>query len=103
MDEIQSADDLHIKITKNDGEIVYEEDGCTMLGIMLNCRGEVARSFYGAHSPKILKHLDKNLKEYFKSLRKTLKQTDNPKEKIKVKKTAKKDGGENKEKAKLNN
>ena len=64
--------DLNIKITKSTGEIVFDEDCCTNVSIILKNTGEMATSFLGSHNPQLVKVLEKTLKQYFKGIKKTL-------------------------------
>ncbi|MGN0961223.1 MAG: hypothetical protein ACI4PF_03380 [Christensenellales bacterium] len=64
--------DLKVKISKDNGELVLDESCCTNLSIIVKNTGEIATSFFGAHNPAMLKVLDKTLKSYFKSIKKTL-------------------------------
>lgn len=65
--------DLKVTIVKDNGEHIINENCCTVLSILVKNSGEIATSFLGAHSPEMLKVLDKTLKRYFKTLKKTLK------------------------------
>lgn len=66
--------ELRVSIKKDNGEMVIDEDCCTNLSILVKNTGEIATSFLGAHSPELIKILDKTLKKYFKILKKTLKE-----------------------------
>ena len=70
---LKCANDLKVSITKLNGEILMQEDCCTMIQLVLKNSGEMATSFFGSHNPQIIKILEKALKGYFKSLKKTLK------------------------------
>ena len=65
--------DLKVTIVKDNGEMVLSEDCCTNLSILVKNNGEMATSFLGAHSPEMIRVLDKSLKKYFRVLKKTLK------------------------------
>lgn len=67
------ANDLKVTIAKDNGEVVMDEECCTNLSILVKNSGEMATSFLGAHSPEMVKILNKVLRKYFKSLKKTLK------------------------------
>lgn len=66
--------DLRVSIKKDNGEMVLDESCCTSLSIIVKNSGEMATSFLGAHSPELVKILEKTLKKYFKTLKKTLKE-----------------------------
>jgi len=68
------ANDLNVKVTKCNGEVILEEDCCTSVSIILKNSGEIATSFHGSHNPQLVKVLERTLKNYFKSIKKTLKQ-----------------------------
>ena len=67
------ANDLKVSVTKLNGEILMNEDCCTMIQLVLKNTGEMATSFFGSHNPQVLNVLEKALKGYFKSMKKTLK------------------------------
>lgn len=64
--------DLKVTIVKDNGEVVVDESCCTNLSILVKNSGEIATSFLGAHSPEMIKVLERSLKVYFKSIKKTL-------------------------------
>lgn len=66
--------DLRVSIKKDKGEVVLDEECCTNLSILVKNTGEMATSFLGAHSPELVRVLEKTLKKYFKSLKKALKE-----------------------------
>jgi hypothetical protein len=66
--------DIKVTIIKDKGETVLDEECCTNLSILLKNTGDIATSFFGAHSPAMIKVLEKTMKKYFKSLKKTLKE-----------------------------
>lgn len=66
--------DLNVTITKDNGEVIFNENCCTNVSILVKNDGQIATSFLGAHSPEMVKVLDKTLKKYFKALKKTLKE-----------------------------
>lgn len=65
--------DLRVTLKKDNGEYVIDEDCCTAISILVKNSGEIATNFSGAHSPELVKILDKSLKKYLKELKKTLK------------------------------
>ena len=67
------ANDLNVKVTKYNGEVVLDEDCCTSVSIILKNSGEIATSFLGSHNPQLVRVLEKTLKGYFRSIKKTLK------------------------------
>lgn len=75
MDEISfnTDNDINIRITKKDGGVVFNEDCCTCINILLTNDGKIATSFMGCHNPYIVMQLEKAQKLYFKELKKALK------------------------------
>jgi len=69
----KTPNDIKVNVTKFDGEVIINEDCCTMLSIIMKNSGDVACSFFGAHNPEIIKVLEKSLKGYFKAIKKELK------------------------------
>ena len=67
------ANELKVTIVQDNGEVILQEDCCTNLSILVKNNGEMATSFLGAHSPEMIRVLEKTLKQYFKTLKKTLK------------------------------
>ena len=67
------GNDLKINVAKFNGEVVFDEECCTIVGVIMKNTGEIATSFFGAHNPEVIKVLEKSLKMYFKSIKKTLK------------------------------
>lgn len=70
---LKTGNDLTVDIKKSNGEIVFHEECCTTIQLVLKNSGEIATSFFGAHNPQIVKIFDKSLKKYFKALKKRLK------------------------------
>jgi hypothetical protein len=67
------GNDMKINVSKFNGEVVFDEECCTIVGVIMKNTGEIATSFFGAHNPEVIKVLEKSLKMYFKSIKKTLK------------------------------
>ena len=92
---IKCANDLKVNVTKLNGEILMQEDCCTMIQLVLKNTGEMATSFFGAHNPQVLKIFEKAMKSYFKAMKKTLKKefarTDN--DEIEIRKDELPEGG----------
>ena len=68
-----TENDINIKITKNDSGVLFDEDCCTCINIILTNDGKIATSFLGCHNPYIVMQLEKAQKLYFKELKKALK------------------------------
>lgn len=82
----KTPNDLKINVTKSNGEVVIDEECCTMVSIILKNSGDIAASFFGAHNPDVVKVLEKSLKGYFKGIKKELRKNyyDSSEEEIKV-------------------
>ncbi len=82
----KTPNDLKVSVTKSNGEVVIDEECCTMVSIILKNSGDIAASFFGAHNPEVVRVLEKSLKGYFKGIKKELKKNyyDTSKEEIKV-------------------
>lgn len=82
----KTPNDLKINVTKSNGEVVIDEECCTMVSIILKNTGDIAASFFGAHNPEVIRVLEKSLKGYFKGIKKELKKNyyENTEEEIKV-------------------
>lgn len=76
--------DFKVTMSKHNGEVVLDEECCTAVSIILKNTGEIATSFFGAHNKDVIKILEKTLKVYFKSIKKTLKTEASMEEEIKV-------------------
>lgn len=68
-----TENELNLKVTGINDQELINEDCCTCVNIIMQNDGRIQTSFLGAHNPEILNHLEKALKTYFKSLKKTLK------------------------------
>ena len=74
MDKLNVDNDIRVIIkSKNDG-ILFDQECCTVINLILNNDGEIATSFLGVHNEQLLKALTKVQKAYFKALKKTLKE-----------------------------
>ena len=69
----KTPNDMTVKVTKFNGEVVLEEECCTCVSIILKNSGDMATSFMGSHNPQLVRVLEKTLKQYFKSIKKELK------------------------------
>ena len=66
--------DICVKIAKIGAETLIDEDCCTCINIILKNDGRIATSFLGCHNKYIIKELQRAQNQYFKKLKKTLKQ-----------------------------
>ena len=60
----KTANDLKVTVTKSNGEVVIDEECCTMVSIILKNTGDIAASFFGAHNPEVVRVLEKSLKGF---------------------------------------
>ena len=82
----KTPNDLKVNVTKSNGEVVIDEECCTMVSIILKNSGDIAASFFGAHNPDVVRVLEKSLKGYFKGIKKELRKNyyDSSEEEIKI-------------------
>ena len=66
--------DIRVIIKSKEDGVLFDQDCCTVINIILNNYNEIATSFLGIHSEAIIKQLWKAQKAYFKALKKTLKE-----------------------------
>lgn len=59
--------------SKTDG-VLFDQDCCTTINIILNNDAQIATSFLGIHNESIIKSMERAIKIYFKALKKTLKE-----------------------------
>lgn len=76
--------DFKVTMSKHNGEVMLDEECCTAVSIILKNTGELATSFFGAHNKDVIRILEKTLKVYFKSIKKTLKTEESMEKEIKV-------------------
>ena len=74
MDKLDVENDIRVIIKSKKDGVLFDQECCTCINIILNNDGEVATSFLGVHNEYLIKQLEKVQKSYFKSLKKTLKQ-----------------------------
>lgn len=65
--------DISLVVTTKENGIVFDEDCCTCVNVILTNDGKIATSFLGTHNPYIISQLEKAYKEYFKQLKRKLK------------------------------
>lgn len=82
----KTPNDLKVNVTKSNGEVVIDEECCTMVSIIMKNTGDMAASFFGAHNPDVVRVLEKSLKNYFKGIKKELRKSyyDSSEEEIKI-------------------
>ena len=68
-----TENDINVKISKQDGGVLFDENCCTCINILLTNDGKIATSFLGCHNPFIVMQLERAQKVYFKELKKALK------------------------------
>jgi len=74
MDLSHIDNDINVIIKSKQDGILFDENCCTVLNIVLTNEGKIGTSFLGVHNEYIIKVLEKAQKAYFKALKKTLKQ-----------------------------
>jgi ribosomal protein L16 Arg81 hydroxylase len=72
--ENMSADDMHINIIKkDDNEVLFDSDCCSCMTLVLTSDGRLATSFFGLHTPELVKVLKKTINQYYAKLYKEFK------------------------------
>ncbi len=78
MDKIETENELNFKVTnKTNNQTLIDENCCTLLTISLTNSGDIFTTFLGAYNEDILKMLKHTQKQYYKSLIKKLRSSQN--------------------------
>ena len=83
MNPIDVDNDINVVIKSKTDGVLFDENCCTVINIILTNEGKIANTFLGIHNEYLVKHLEKAQKMYMKALKKTLKE-----ERIKAKNIA---------------
>ena len=74
MEEKFDPNDLHINvIKKKDEEVLFDSDCCSCMTLVLTADGRLATSFFGLHTPEVVKSMKKITNEYYSKLIKEFK------------------------------
>ena len=66
--------EIHINIKKNDtGSDLFDSDCCSVLSMVLTADGRLASSFFGLHTPEVIKAMKKITNRYYAQLIKDFK------------------------------
>ena len=83
MEELQvNGNDLHITITKQNGEVLLDEDCCMALTYIMNSRAEFNSNFAGVHNDMLLKIVEKLQRDYVRELKKAFKEQEKESKKL---------------------
>ena len=66
-------EDINVCIKQKSGQVLMNEDCCTVVNFVLKNNGDLASSFFGNHNLDIVKAIEKGYKIYFRKLKKELK------------------------------
>jgi len=74
MEEKYDPNELHINVKKrNNEEILFDSDCCSCMTLVLTADGRLATSFFGLHTPEVVKSMKKITNEYYAKLIKEFK------------------------------
>ena len=66
--------EIHVNIKKNDtGSDLFDSDCCSVLSMVLTADGRLASSFFGLHTPEVIKAMKKITNRYYAQLLKDFK------------------------------
>ena len=66
--------EIHVNIKKNDtGSDLFDSDCCSVLSMVLTADGRLASSFFGLHTPEVIKAMKKITNRYYSQLMKDFK------------------------------
>lgn len=78
MDKIETENELNFKVTNTtSNQTLIDENCCTLLTVSLTNSGDIFTTFLGAYNEDILKMLKHTQKQYYKSLIKKLRASQN--------------------------
>jgi len=72
--KLDVANDINVIIKSKKDGILFDQDCCTCINLILNNEGEIATSFLGVHNEFLLNQMIRAMKTYFKTLKKALKE-----------------------------
>lgn len=74
MTEEEDRNDLHVNVKKKEfDEVLFDSDCCSCMTLVLTTDGKLATSFFGLHTPEVIKFMKKTTNEYYKKLNKEFK------------------------------
>ncbi len=65
--------DINLVISTKENGVVFDEECCTCMCVILTNDGKIATNFLGSHNPFIISQLQRAQTEYFKVLKRKLK------------------------------
>ena len=72
--QIPDPNEIHINIKRNDtNQDLFDSDCCSTMTMVLTADGRLATSFFGLHTPEIVKAMKKITNEYYSKLIKEFK------------------------------
>ena len=74
MEEKYDPNELHINVKKRkEEEVLFDSDCCSCMTLVLTADGRLATSFFGLHTPEVVKSMKKITNEYYAKLIKEFK------------------------------
>ena len=72
---IPDPNELHINVKKKEtGEYLFDSDCCSVMSLVLTADGRLATSYFGLHTPEVIKAMKKITNQYYAKLQKEFKQ-----------------------------
>lgn len=72
--QVQDANELHINVKKRfTDEHLFDSDCCSIMTLVLTADGRLATSYFGLHTPEVIKAMKKITNEYYAKLVKEFK------------------------------
>ena len=72
--EMPDPNELHINIKKRDtNEDLFDSDACSVMNLVLTADGRLATSYFGLHTPEVVKAMKKITNQYYAKLVKEFK------------------------------
>ena len=71
---IEDANELHINVKKRfTDEYLFDSDCCSVMTLVLTADGRLATSYFGLHTPEVIKAMEKITNDYYSKLVKEFK------------------------------
>ena len=70
---LKCGNDLKITVTKLNGEVIQDEECCTVVNLIMKNTGEIGTSFLGAYNMELVKLFEEVMANYMKTVKKAMK------------------------------
>lgn len=70
---LKCGNDLKITVTKLNGEVIQDEECCTVVNLIMKNTGEIGTSFLGAYNMELVKLFEEVMANYMKTVKKEMK------------------------------